>query len=351
VRLMQVSRIDPLSDPRWQRFVDRDPQAGIFHTSSWLEALRRTYGYEAVAYAVIGEDQEVISGIPFCRISSAITGRRLVSLPFSDHCQPLIADGDHLRLLLSAVDADVARDNMKYFELRPLELDYSQLGPASLAKSHEAVIHRLNLSRSRDQITNSFSKGNVLRKIRNNRHDLRLEMGRTESLLGKFYSLLLLTRRRHRLPPQPRSWFSNLIGCMRERLTIRVLSKDDAPVASVLTLSFKNVVTYKYSCSDPEFNPLSGTVQLIWQIIQDAMEAGNSELDLGRSDFDTPGLISFKDHWGADCAPLTYFRYPAARLKDRSANTAIAHAARRLLSITPDHVLSAVGGLLYRHVG
>jgi lipid II:glycine glycyltransferase (peptidoglycan interpeptide bridge formation enzyme) len=347
---MQVTRIDPLSDPRWQRFVDRHPQAGIFHTSSWLEALHRTYGYDAVAYAVIGEDQEVISGIPFCRISSLITGRRMVSLPFSDHCQPLIDDGDHLRLLLSTIDADVAHDNMKFFELRPLELDYSQLGPASLAKNHEAVIHRLNLSRSRDEIMKGLNKSNVLRKLRNERADLRMEEGRAQSLLDQFYSLLLLTRRKHRLPPQPRSWFTNLIDCMRERLTIRVLFKDDTPIASTMTLSFKQVVTYKYSCSDPEFNPLAGTVRLIWRIIQDAMDAGASELDLGRSNFDTPGLITFKDHWGAVRAPLSYFRYPA-RLNNRSTNSAVAHAARRLLSMAPDHVLSAVGGLLYRHVG
>jgi lipid II:glycine glycyltransferase (peptidoglycan interpeptide bridge formation enzyme) len=347
---MQVLHIDPLSDLRWQRFVDRHPHAGIFHTQSWLEALRRTYGYEAVAYVVTGEDQEVVSGIPFCRISSGLTGRRLVSLPFSDHCQPLIDDGDHLRLLLAAVDADVAQEKMKYFELRPLELDYSQLGPASLAKSHEAVLHRLNISQSLDEIMKGFNKSNVLRKIRSERNDLRLEEGRSESLLDKFYGLLLLTRRKHQLPPQPRSWFSNLIDCMQHRLTIRVLFKDDMPVASVLTLSFKQVVTYKYSCSDPQFNPLAGTVRLIWRVIQDAVDAGVTELDLGRSDFDTPGLITFKDHWGAVRAPLTYFRYPDS-LKDQSANSAVAQAVRRLLSMAPDNVLSAVGGLLYRHVG
>jgi lipid II:glycine glycyltransferase (peptidoglycan interpeptide bridge formation enzyme) len=347
---MQVSRIDPIADPRWQRFVERHPEAGIFHTSPWLEALRRTYGYEAVAYAVIGEDQEVISGIPFCRISSLITGRRMVSLPFSDHCQPLIDDAGHLRRLLSAIDADVAQDNLKYFELRPLQLDYSQLGSASLAKSHEAVIHRLDLSRSRDEIIEGFNKSNVVRKIRNERDDLRLEEGKTESLVDKFYSLLILTRRRHQLPPPPRSWFSNLIDCMQDRLTFRVLLKDDTAIASVMTLYFKQVVTYKYSCSNPEFNQLAGTVRLIWRIIQDAMDAGASELDLGRSDLETPGLITFKDRFGAVRAPLSYFRYPV-RMEKRSTNSAVAHAARRLLVMAPDHVLSAVGGFLYRHVG
>jgi hypothetical protein len=62
----------------------------------------------------------------------------------------------------------------------------------------------------------------------------------------------------------------------------------------------------KYSCSDTAYKAEGGTVQLIWRIIQDAIANGATELDLGRSDFNTPGLITFKDHWGAPQLPLIY---------------------------------------------
>jgi hypothetical protein len=291
-----------------------------------------------------------VSGIPFCKIRSFVTGRRLVSVPFSDHCQPLAANAEELTAMLAAVQDDVRREGFKYLELRPLHLAERELALARLAKSSEAVVHRLDLGRSRTEIVNGFHKSCILRKIRGGRDKLVCEEGRSEVLLGKFYRLLVLTRRKLQLPPQPLAWFRNLIDRLGDALTIRVLSTDGVPIASVLTLSFKRVVTYKYSCSDPQFNSLAGTVHLIWRIIQDAMQAGAIELDLGKSGLDTPGLIVFKDHWGAVKSPLTSYTYPAP-VMTRAQNPAVVAAAKRLLRAFPDPVFTAVGGLLYRHVG
>ena len=46
---MTVWQIDPVQDPRWAVFIERHPGATVFHTPGWLEALRRTYGYEPAA--------------------------------------------------------------------------------------------------------------------------------------------------------------------------------------------------------------------------------------------------------------------------------------------------------------
>ena len=253
---MAVCRVDPIIDQRWQALIERHRDAGIFHTSGWLEALRRTYGYEPVAYA-IERGQELVNGIPFCRIRSWFTGRRLVSLPFSDHCQPLVESYLELKELLSAVQEDAAEQRCKYFEIRPLILEEPQVpAEAKVTKNSGALIHRLDLRPSQEDIFRGFHK-QVVRKIaRSERERVSYEEGRSEELLSKFYRLLLLTRRRHQLPPQPLVWFRNLIDCLGPRLKIRVASKDDTPIASIITLSFKGVVTYKYGCSDASFNPL-----------------------------------------------------------------------------------------------
>ena len=89
------------------------------------------------------------------------------------------------------------------------------------------------------------------RKIkRAEREGLTYEEGQSDSLLAKFYQLLLFTRRRHGLPPQPVAWFRNLITCLGDKVKIRVASKDGCPVASMLTLRHKQVLVYKYGCSD-----------------------------------------------------------------------------------------------------
>ena len=47
---MDSYQFDPVEDPRWPEFLERHPRACVFHTPGWLEALRRTYGYEPIGY-------------------------------------------------------------------------------------------------------------------------------------------------------------------------------------------------------------------------------------------------------------------------------------------------------------
>src|SRR6478609_5570066 len=82
--------IDPLSDARWAPFVEQHPEACAFHSQGWLQALSLTYGYRPLAITSAGPGTELTDALPLCRIESWATGRRLVSLPFTDHCQPLL---------------------------------------------------------------------------------------------------------------------------------------------------------------------------------------------------------------------------------------------------------------------
>ena len=175
------------------------------------------------------------------------------------------------------------------------------------------------------------------------------EEGNSEDLLQKFYKLLLLTRRRHQLPPQPLSWFRSLIAKLGDVLKIRIASKDGRAVASILTMSYKKCVIYKYGCSDASSNNMGGTPFLFWKTIQEAKAQGMEELDMGRSDNDNPGLIAFKEHWGAQRSTLVYWRYPKPPAqRHKSWKTWL---ARQLVSAVPDSSLVAAGKLFYRHIG
>src|ERR1700719_16804 len=101
-------QLDPTQDLRWAELVRRHPKASAFHAVAWLQALRRTYGYEPVVFTTSPPTGELKNGLVFCCINSWLTGRRLVSLPFSDHCEPLCdsaEDDDFLiRYLQAALD-------------------------------------------------------------------------------------------------------------------------------------------------------------------------------------------------------------------------------------------------------
>ena len=100
-----VHTFNPLNDPRWENFVDRHPQASVFHGRGWLEALWRTYGYEPVVYSTDSPSGELTNGVVLCRVNSWLTGRRLVSLPFTDHCEPLVQDASDRTSLFRALAA------------------------------------------------------------------------------------------------------------------------------------------------------------------------------------------------------------------------------------------------------
>ncbi|HYR90303.1 MAG TPA: GNAT family N-acetyltransferase [Terriglobia bacterium] len=344
---MAVERIDPLNDPRWAAFLERHSEATVFHTPPWLNALARTYGYKPVVYGHTRED-EVTSGIVFCRVNSWLTGSRLVSLPFSDHCQPLVSRFGDLGEMLSAVQAARQAEEWKYIELRPMASNPFATEQTGFRGSESVYVHKLDLRPELDTIFQTLHKNHVQRVVRRAERQLSYEDGTSEALLAKFYQLQVLTRRRHRLPPQPLEWFRNLIRFMGGNLKIRVASKDGQAAASIITLFYKNSMVYKYGCSDPQFNSCGGMSLLMWNAIREAKALGASEFDFGRSDQDNPGLVAFKDHWGTSRLTLTYYRFPASNRNPDGLRRRVARYAFRRL---PDFLLTTAGTLLYKHAG
>ena len=66
----KVYSIDPLEDPRWIPFLEGHPDASIFHTPAWLQALHRTYGYRPLALTTTPPKEELTNGVVFCRVNS-----------------------------------------------------------------------------------------------------------------------------------------------------------------------------------------------------------------------------------------------------------------------------------------
>src|SRR2546426_986026 len=362
--------LDPLRDPRWGKFLESHPRASVFHTPAWLEALRRTYGYESVVYTTTPPGIELTNGMVLCRVYSPITGRRVVSLPFSDHCEPLVERSEDLESLIHSLELDSLSERWEYFEVRPQTA--LAIPPSRLEPAQAFYLHSLDLTRGIKDIFRRLHKDSVQRKIRRaEREGLTYEEGRSEALLDKFYRLLLRTRRRQHQPPHPRGWYRNVVNCLGDKIKLRIASKAGDPIASIVTLSFKDVLVYKYGCSDERFHNLGGIQLLLWNALQDGERSGAREFDLGRSDCDNSGLITFKDRWGAARSQLNYWRYPARLAavtapgwKARTAKRISPHIPDSLLikawrttmvkeisSHIPDSLLIAVSKLLYKHMG
>jgi CelD/BcsL family acetyltransferase involved in cellulose biosynthesis len=348
----EVSVLDPLCDSRWSEFIERHPDASVFHSTGWLEALRRTYGYEPLVVTTSGEGEPLSNGIVVCKVRSWVTGSRVVSLPFSDHCDPLADDTRALEMLIAFLKAEVKRGRYGYLEMRTLrQLDSGVPERLCLEKGEAYCIHQLNLTRSLDELFHKFHKSCVQRKIRKaEREGLLCEEGWSEDLLPKFYKLLLQTRRRHQLPPQSLAWFRNLADCLGRKLKVRVVSKDGRPLAGIITIHFRDTVVYKYGCSDAQYHNLGGMFLLMWHAIQDAKASGAHSFDLGRSERENAGLVTFKEHWGATKSPLPYHRYSAGINPDIQSGWKL-WIVRKTCAYLPDPLLQILGSVLYKHVG
>ena len=179
-----------------------------------------------------------------------------------------------------------------------------------------------------------------------------MTLANSEDLLEKFYRLLCHhNRRRHHLPPQPLSWFRNLGKAFGDGLEVRLASHNGYPVASILTFKAwaRSSSTSTVAAGDLRASKPGGTALLFWKTIQESVQKGLSEFDLGRSSMDNEGLIRFKDHWGTRRATLQYFRYP---VPPESGGGAWKTDLRKfLVKMAPDRLLIASGRLLYPHLG
>jgi Acetyltransferase (GNAT) domain len=349
-----VYTFQPLTDPRWGRLLEQHPSSSVFHTAAWLDALHRTYGYVPTAITTCPPGTELRNAAVFCRVESWLTGRRLVALPFSDHCDLLADSTADLALLVSALREEVHRQNLRYVEARPLRpLDPDVFVPDS---TYSYCFHQIDLAPGLDVIRSRCHKNSTQRKIRRaQREGLTYQEGRSAVLLEIFYDLYLLTRRRQRVLPQPKRWFQNLMECCGPAVKIRVAFKGRQPVAAILTIRHKQTLVYKYGCSDARFQRLGGVHLLFWRSIEEAKRDDLYVFDLGRSACEQTGLTTFKDRWGARRSVLTYFRLlNPARSGGAFATPGTGwkqKAAGQVLPRLPDRILTAAANVMCRHLG
>ena len=166
IKGVSISVVNPLSDRRWDELVARHPRASGFHQRSWLEALARTYGYAPVVFTTSSPTARLENGLVFCRIKSWLTGNRLVSLPFSDHCEPLCDSAEEMNALICGSQASFDYTHGEYLEVRPTSDDFGRSAAGlGFAPAARYFLHVLDLSPDVDDLFRGLNKDSVQRRI------------------------------------------------------------------------------------------------------------------------------------------------------------------------------------------
>jgi hypothetical protein len=227
--VLDHTMIDPRSDTEWSRLVGEHPEATIFHTSAWANVLCDTYGH-VPRYLRFTMDDKLHALLPLMEVASPLTGRRGVSLPFSDFCAPLVFAESPSNHRIVETLAHLARERRwKYFELRSTPTTTSAIVP-----NKTFYTHKLDLRKPMEQLLEGLDSA-ARRAIRKaERSGLTVEVSRDEKAVEQFYRLHGRTRRRHGVPPQPWRFFSNIFKhIINQDLGFVVLARRHArPVAA-----------------------------------------------------------------------------------------------------------------------
>lgn len=333
------------SDEHWAGFVDSIPDANIFHHPAWIGLLAECYGYRPFVAAISDVGGEIQSGVPLMEINSPLTGRRWISLPFTDHCTPLWRDGMPHEELVEYVSELRIKESVPSVQIRSALPNRAQA-----YVDNRQVLHLLELSSDTQAIFGSLHRTRVQQSIaKAEREDVRIRWGEDKKDMDVFYKLHLATRQRLGVPVQPRRFFE----LVWERLVraglafILVAYKGSRPIAGAVFLTYKSRLVYKYGASDKDYWRFRPNHLLFWTAIRWGCEHEHNLFDWGRTNVKDTGLRSFKNGWGTQESTLTYSvlsttppKYGTDRLSGIT-GPLIRHAPRWVCRIS--------GELLYKH--
>jgi lipid II:glycine glycyltransferase (peptidoglycan interpeptide bridge formation enzyme) len=307
---VEMRTIDPFGS-EWDQLALSHPDASFFHSSAWARTLAKTYGHKPfyLSFFSSGAPQALV---PMMEVTSAFTGRRGVGLPFSDCCSPLLFRNGDKSFILSSLSALASEHAWKYFELRD---------PRSLELSVDPAIqyfsHSLNLQPGPDALFAGFASP-VRRAIRKaEKSNLSVRISQSLDSVLDFFDLHGQTRRRHGLPPQPLSFFRNLLEeAIRPGLGFVVQAiHGNRCIAAAIFFQFGRTAIYKFGASELKLQEVRANNLVMWEGIRFLARSGCESLHFGRTSLINVGLRRFKLGWGAAEELIRYFKWDTATRK------------------------------------
>ena len=343
-----------LTDRHWSTLIEQQVKETFYYKQAWLDLLTNLYGFTVIPLTTTDTTGQITGFLPLCSMESPLTGRRLVALPFSDHCPLLATDDASTHALLDQAVYLAQDQKVRYLELRTGNDDVLARRP-DLIEGNLYVRWLLPLATSPDTLWSGLRKP-VQHQIKKSRKlGVQVRMAHHREDMEYYYRLHLQTRcRKHGMPAQPRQYFFALWDTFASEGAIQLLLAEyqERVIAAMILFASGTTVRYVYGASDEQYLHLAPNNLLMWTAITWSCNQGYRTLDLGRTARDNQGLMEFKRRWGAIQEPLPYYYYPhiaglAATPEDSWKYQLLTACWKRL----PLTIAGALGGHLYKHLG
>jgi Acetyltransferase (GNAT) domain len=320
--------------------------ATIFHSTAWARVLVDTYGHRP-CYVQMSLNGNLLALVPMMEVQSALTRSRGICLPFSDFCAPLTFSSFGHELVTQKLQQIARERRWSYFELRS-----HSIIPHDVPASESYYGHSLDLRIGREALISNFSTS-VQRAVRKaQRSGLSVSVQTNPEAMAQFYKLHTRTRRRHGVPPQPRSFFINI---QRHLISagygfIVLVECQKRPVAAAIFLKLGHHAVYKFGASDERLQQLRANNLAMFEGIKYLAEGGAETLHFGRTDKENDGLRRFKLSLGATEEEIGYARFEMASGSWKHSRDGRSTLHKHIFRTSPIWLNRLAGAMIYPHL-
>jgi hypothetical protein len=345
--MSNVEIINPYTFENWDDLITATRDYSFFHSSIWAKVLKETYHYQPLYFTILANGK--IKGLlPVMEIKSNLTGRRGVSLPFSDSCEPIVLEKNDFDELFRNLLVHAEESGWRYFELRGGKNYLSNCQPSTYHYGHT-----LNLCQSEEKIFSSL-RNSTRRNIKKaTKEGVQVKIFYSFDALKRFYRLHCITRKYHGVPPQPFSFFKMIYThVLSNHYGIVALGYfQEKVIAAAVFFHFGKNVIYKYGASDRRYQNLRANNLIMWEAIKYYSPRGYKEFSFGRTAPENRGLLQFKDGWSKRRTEIKYYKYDLKEKRFETERPKVSTFYTKIFQRMPIPILNIFGSMLYKHMG
>ncbi len=300
IEVRAIDLDDMVDRDRADAFIREHPDSTVFHLSAWGRAIAKGCG-QRPCYLMAERSGTVIGVLPLIHVRSPIFGQALIANAFAVRGGPL-ADDEATHDALDTAAWDLAtRLGVGALEYR----SERRMRPDWPAKLDSYANFRRPLATDGESNLKAIPRKQRAEVRRSLEFGLEVRVASDMMAARDHHAVYSESVRNLGTPVFPRALFTSLLEFYGADADILTVSHNSVPVASVLSLYYRNEVIPYYGGGTVAARGLRANDHMYWMLMEHARERGCTSFDFGRSKVGT-GAFSFKKNWGFDPVPLAY---------------------------------------------
>ncbi len=353
----RVLTLEEAESRGWNHLVATHPLGSVFQHTAFLKTIAATFPHTTpYCVSLLDEQEQCRGGLALFLVKSWLTGRRLVSIPFTFYADPMVSSPEEFARLFPRVLELSQREKASYIEIKTLNSAPLLAGAGLMAPVYHHRTYYVDLTQDLEVIWKGLHRSSVKQKIRRaERNGITVRAAQSEGEVALFCRILAQNRRRLGLPPHRPELFQNIWGGLvplgLARFSLAYLR--DECVGGLCTFSFRETAFLGYIAMEESLR-CDGVGQcLVWNDIRAAVADHQKVADLGKVSPHAHGLVRFKENWGSTMQEAPVFYYPRAMGVSTYDNEQrlVHRLVRWFWRVVPPRWSGMSSRFLYRHLG